>query len=185
MNQPTWMLFVTFGIALLGAVLGVINTWRALWRDRVRLRVVLVLHTGGEADAYGTKRRSHTEFVNGLDVTPDGMVGVRVTNLGFLEVTIGDLGFTPSGFIARRLRSRLQRASIKGDAAGEKSLPKLLKPRESMTIWVGPYVVEQIAARLSVARRVYATTDCGVTAYGTSRLFRLLRRRVGAGGERL
>lgn len=35
----TWIEGATLAIAVLGAVLGVINTCHALWRDRVRLRV--------------------------------------------------------------------------------------------------------------------------------------------------
>lgn len=31
---------ITLGIALLGAVLGILNTWRSFDRDRVKLRVV-------------------------------------------------------------------------------------------------------------------------------------------------
>lgn len=63
---------ITLGIALLGAVLGVLNFWRAVTRDRVWLKVML---------------RSY--------ITPaGGGVCIEVINLSFLPVTVSQIGFT-------------------------------------------------------------------------------------------
>lgn len=57
---------------LLGAVLGVINTWRAFDRDRVRVKVVPV-------------------FV--FNERNDQWLGVELTNLSYFPVTITSVGF--------------------------------------------------------------------------------------------
>ena len=67
---------VTLGIAITGAALGILNTWRAFDRDRVRLRVtpVWVFYESG---AEG--------------------IAIEVTNLSFFPITITHLGFIVHG----------------------------------------------------------------------------------------
>lgn len=170
---------VTFGVALLGAALGVINTVWSLWKDRVRLRVYAVVQreTLG-VDSQSDVRIAYSEFSSVLEYTTDGMVGVRVTNNGFLDVTVTDAGFTSSNSLIRRMRSRLTKFAIKVDKGGRVTLPLLLKPRQSIIVWVGSMAKPGIRARLRVAKAVYVTTDCGLNFFGTGRLLRCLRRRA-------
>lgn len=178
MQQPGWIWVVTFGIALLGAVLGVINTARSIWRDRVKLRVVPIYRQQMLQTRDGRRGVVITEFAGGLGPAPDGLVGVRVTNLGFLDITLVNAGFTASNCITRHRRSRFRRIPIFEDAAGAATFPRVLKPRESFTVWAAGIGDPEFAACLRTVTRVYATTDCGVDAFGTSGLLRALRRRA-------
>jgi len=67
-----WLDGLTLGVAGIGAVLGLINTVCALWRDRVRIRVKMLWTTGKDGAA---------------------VCGVEVVNLSYLSVTLNDLRF--------------------------------------------------------------------------------------------
>lgn len=66
---------MTLAIALLGAVLGVINLWRAWDRDRVKLRVA--------AQAW-------------VDSSGQNGLGIEVINLSYFPVTVTQVGFDRS-----------------------------------------------------------------------------------------
>jgi hypothetical protein len=70
---------VTFGLAVLGSVLGVINTMHSLWKDRVRLKVALRGWVGPNAET--------------------GMC-VEVVNLSSFEITISELS-VPLGWLSK------------------------------------------------------------------------------------
>jgi len=178
MEQPVWIWMATFGIALLGAVLGVINTVRSMWRDRVKIRAVPVYQGRLLQVRDGRVGRVVTEFAHNLDNFPDGVVGIRVTNLGFLEVTIANVGFTASNLVTRHRRSLFRRIPILDDAGGAVTFPRVLKPRESINVWAAGFDDVGFVDRLRTITRVYATTDCGVDVFGTSGLLRALRRRA-------
>jgi hypothetical protein len=73
MAEPQWWQdMVTLGLAGLGAVLGVMNTWQAMSRERLRLRVrPMQIVSGG-----------------GLSF------GIEVVNLSSFPVTVEEVGFT-------------------------------------------------------------------------------------------
>lgn len=129
---------VTFGLALLGAVLGVMNTWRTFDRDRPKLRVV---------------------FKHAI---PVGMASSRirysieVINLSTFPLTIGEIGF--------QLRGTDTRAAISQPTLiDSKPWPRRLEPRESVTAYI---VGDDLDATPRPLRRAYATTTCGFTATG-------------------
>ena len=126
---------VTFGLALLGAVLGVINTWRTLNRDRVKLRV---------------------RFIHGFAINaphlPDRVFGVEVTNLSAFPLTVAEVGLHIQGSSDRA-------AFIPHITADNKPLPRKLDSREQVTVYI-----RQDALRRELSyKNVYATTACGVT----------------------
>ncbi|GAB2493100.1 hypothetical protein GCM10027084_02190 [Pseudoxanthomonas sangjuensis] len=169
-----WKEGMTFGVALLGAVLGVINTVWALYRDRVRLRVRAVWLSRVFQISGTTQLAGQTsEFAGVLERSPDGHFGVRVTNLGFVEVTIDSMGLTSTGFFKRRFGRRLQRSPIISDAMNAVSLPYRLKPRETITVWTARDEAT-VGKALAKAKRVYASTSCGVDVFGASGLLRAL-----------
>ena len=83
--------FVTSGCAVLGAVLGVMNTWNGLNRQKVKLWVVpkVIYPLGSLAVLTATRCREGTE----LQTTGC----IEITNLSAFPVTIYDTGFTLDG----------------------------------------------------------------------------------------
>lgn len=132
--------YVTFAIAVLGAVLGLINTWHALDRTRIKLKV-----SPAHAITFG-------------NANPSIAFSVEVTNLSAFAVTVYDVGFFYSG--TDRRSSILQ--PILGDGG---SWPRRLEPRSSVTIYS-----ERPRSHIDRHRlvRAYAKTQCGHTAKGTS-----------------
>lgn len=167
---------ILIAAAGIGAVLGVINLVWALRRERVRLRVTPVWKTAVvELEGGGSVTRK-TEYVTGLQANPDGSLGVQVTNLGLMDITITSVGVTPTAWPFRRFtKSRLLRRAILGDADNVVHLPHRLAPREGITIW-GSERGSALDAKLADARRVYVRTACGLDVFASSRLFRKLVR---------
>lgn len=99
---------VTLAIALLGACLGVLNTWHEISRDKPKMRVVP------------------------MNVVWDEQLyfGIEVTNLSAFPLTVTEIGFQRSGTKTRAsvpLPYVLDR---------ERPLPRRLDARESLTFYM-------------------------------------------------
>ncbi len=131
---------VTMSIAVLGAVLGVINTWHNLDKMRVKL-VVLPKHAipVGAAD-------------------PNITFCIEITNLSSFAVTVAEAGVFFHGTKARG-------AIIQPIMADGGEWPRRLEPRTSVTVYAQNPATE---AKHRI-RCAYATTECGVTRTATSR----------------
>ncbi len=130
---------VTFAIAVLGAVLGIINTWHNLDKSRVKLKV----------------RPAHAIPVGAANPTIN--FSIEVTNLGAFAVTVCDVGVF--------FRGTDERASfIQPFIADGGSWPRRLEPRSSVTI-CGQRPESLPGHRIKCA---YARTQCGVTKTGNS-----------------
>jgi hypothetical protein len=128
---------VTLGIALTGATLGVLNFWRSVTRDRVNVKV--------------TPRRYATD--SGLD----GFC-IEVINLGFIPITIDQVGFTlPKGQVM---------LPVEVSFVGSLRLPERLEPRTSLTYYFRPGASKN--EDFSVLRGAFAQTACGKTFKGKS-----------------
>ena len=100
---------VTIGIAMLGAVLGVMNTWHAMNQRRVRVRVT-------------------PHFAMALDGQPLG-VTIEVINLSAFPVTMAEVGFScGSGRVPIMLPQVI----------GGGGLPVRMQPREALSVWLNP-----------------------------------------------
>jgi hypothetical protein len=88
----------------LGAVLGILNSWRAFDHDRLHVRVVPVLLI----------------FESGADG-----FGIEVTNLSYFPVTITSIGFT--------LRDGTERLTFLPSDVRGCELPQRMEPRTSFT----------------------------------------------------
>lgn len=106
-----WRESITFGLALLGAVLGVINTWRAINRDKLKLRVRAVW-------AYSTN----------VPNAPEKMIGIEVINRSEFAVTIIEVGMM--------IACSSDRAAIIAPILADNGpWPRRLEPREQITAY--------------------------------------------------
>ena len=138
--QPEWLPHVTLAIAVLGAVLGVLTTWRTFNNDRVRVRVrpttVYFPHAGQWA------------------------LGVEVVNLSAFAITVDSVGFTMRG-TDRHLQ--LMRPML---SSGD-SLPKRLEPRTAFTAFAAFGTEEE--EDFAFADQAYVGTACGERVTGGRR----------------
>jgi hypothetical protein len=130
---------ITLAIALLGAVLGIINTWHALDASRVKLKVV----------------PGHAIPVGGANPSIDFYI--TVTNLSTFPVTIREVGIIYGGMDKRGV-------FVNPFLADGGSWPRRLEPRSAISVYgqrPDPIPGHPI-------RRAYAETDCGIRRYGQS-----------------
>jgi hypothetical protein len=130
---------VTLGVALLGALLGIINLLRAIGHDRIRLHV------------------SAGFYARPPDMRPG--IYIEAVNLGYLSVTVSQIGFLLSD-------ARKQIAFPDLFFLRQESLPYRLEPRAMLTAYV-PAGRQDDPAFASVTR-AFAKTACGLTFTGTS-----------------
>lgn len=133
---------LTFGIAVLGAGLGIINTWRSFDRDRVRLLV-----TPKEAIPFGAAEYQY----------PNIEFCIEVVNLSFFPLTVSEVGVLLRGASTRSVV--VQPIIIDG-----RSMPLRLEARESASFYMeAPR--NHGGHPLSAA---YAKTSCGRVFKGNS-----------------
>ena len=123
-----------------GAILGIINTWHQLSKNKVRLKV-----TPSHAIPVGSLANYNINF------------GIEVVNLSDFPVTISDVGF---------LLQNKQRATLSTVDSFEQpqNLPVRLEPR---TTYNNYFNINQ--ARLpKEVECAYVTTQCGKLITGTS-----------------
>jgi hypothetical protein len=131
----------TLGIALIGAVLGIVNMWRSFSRDKPEIKVI-----------------PKTAIpVGGVDERIDFCI--EAVNLGAVAVTISELGLFHRG---TAYRSSLTITPIIIDGG---PWPRRLEPRTSVTVYGRSDTVD---ASKHAIRCAYAMTDCGLTFEGTS-----------------
>jgi hypothetical protein len=138
---------ITLAIALLGAVLGVINTWHGLDRSRVKLKV----------------RPAHAIAVGAAN--PELDFCIEVTNLSAFAVTVHDVGVFYRGTKSRG-------SFVMPVLADGGSWPRRLEPRSSVTVY-GQRPISQPGRRIKCA---YARTECGATKTGTSPALKQISR---------
>lgn len=138
-----WLPIITFGIAAIGAVLGIINTWQSISRSRLKLRVrPLQFHrfSGGHTLS------DHADF---------GGLAVEVVNLSEFAVTITDVGLVTED----------KRTIIDMDAS--KDLPKRLQSREALTLYYSSDTYRNEACANVV--NAFANTACGTKVCGSGK----------------
>ena len=138
---------ITLSIAVLGAALGIINTWHGLDKSRVKLKV----------------RPAHAIPVGGAD--PNLTFCVEVTNLSAFAITVCDVGVFYEG--TDRRGSFAHPVLIDGGP-----WPRRLEPRSSVTI----YGQTPESTPEHWVKTAYAKTECGVTKTGTSPALKQIAR---------
>ncbi|WP_439830142.1 hypothetical protein [Aeromonas caviae] len=137
---------LTLSTAVLGAVLGIMNTWQALDSSRVKLRVV-----PKQAIPIGPVNQRLTFCI-------------EITNLSSFAVTISEAGVFYKNTDMRGAYTN----PILIDGQG---WPRRLEPRSSVTIYGLQPEAKNPENPLKCA---YARTECGVIQTGTSPVFKHL-----------
>jgi hypothetical protein len=131
---------ITLAVAVLGAVLGIINTCHALSRSRLKLRVL----------------PAHAIPIGSADARIN--FSIEVTNLSEFAVTIREAGFLLEGTEARA--SMIRPILLDGG-----TWPRRLEPRTSVTAYA---IVAPPLNNGPRIRCAYARTDCGRQRTGNS-----------------
>ena len=134
---------VTLSIAVLGAVLGIMNTWRSIDRDRVKLKVVPKQAT--PMNQYGIGQST---------------LCIDVTNFSTFPIVINEVGLLYQGTSKRG-------AIINPIVIDGGSFPRKLEPRTSITVYTHPEALNDHHGYM--IKGAYAKTDCGVMKKGNSK----------------
>lgn len=145
---------VTLSIAVLGAVLGILNTWRAIDRDRVKLKVM-----PKQAIPVGNMIDQRIRLC------------IDVTNFSTYPLTITEVGVLYHG--TDRRGAVVNPIIIDGGV-----FPRKLEPRTSFTAYLHPEALERSNGHL--VKCAYAKTDCGVLVNGNSPALKQMVRELNA-----
>jgi hypothetical protein len=133
---------ITLAIALLGAVLGVINTWKSIDRDRLKLKVI----------------PKHAIPVGNF-IDPRIRFCIDVINYSTFSVTITEVGVL---FHNTNVRG----AAVNPIIIDGGPFPRRLEPRTSFTAYLlSDALQNEHGYKVKCA---YATTDCGEQIKGNS-----------------
>ena len=138
---------ITLAIAVLGAVLGIINTWRSIDASRVKIKVL----------------PAHALAVGGAN--PAIKFSIAVTNLSTFPVTVDNVGFLYEG-----TENKAVLVDYQLDQGG--TLPVRLEPRTSVSVYCGK--PEPMSGH--PIKCAFATTACGITCTGSSPALRQVAR---------
>ncbi len=146
-----WKDYITLALAVLGAVLGVMNTWNAMSQRRLRLKV----------------RPSHAVAIG----TGANAFCIEVVNLSTFPVTIAEVGllFGSSLFQGERPERMVVTSPIIIDGG---SWPRRLEARQSVSVYFDPRTIGHPHKPLGKA---YALTACGELVSGDSPALAQLR----------
>lgn len=152
----TVMSIITLVIAIIGAVLGVFNTWRSWDKDMVKLRVI---PKAAEVLGFGqsiVKSSSLTVYVN-------SQLCICIVNLSTFPVTISEVGLLYKG---SKFRGTLTKPIINDGG----SFPRRLEPRSSFTVFFALDEPKRDRNFKNV-KHTYAETDCGIIVKCNGRFF--------------
>jgi hypothetical protein len=157
----TWKELLTFGLAAIGAVLGVINTWTGLRKDRVRLKVIPALTRRVQGGLISSP--------SNIGMLPDAQyLRIEVINLSGFPVTIDEVGLTRQFWRVNGDRMAVPQPLL----FDNRPWPRRLEARDALQAYVE---LGQLIGRTDFTR-AYASTACGRMRFGSSPVLRKLRR---------
>lgn len=141
---------ITLSIAVLGAVLGLINTWYNIDKNRVKLKI----------------RPAHAIPVNIPNISLKEInFCIEVTNLSSFPVTVSEVGFLYSDTKARSV-------IINPIIIDGREWPRRLEPRSSVTCYIK---LDKSIIRNKI-KCAYAKTQCGVIKTGKSPALKYIKK---------
>jgi hypothetical protein len=153
---------ITFSIAVLGAVLGLLNAWRSLIKDQIRVKITPKLYVPIKGQALTISHldqavvahdpRWQTVYDNTKHLC------FEIINLSYLPITISEVGFITNSKISRIVM-------LKHYCSGNIKLPQRLEPRSSLLIFGSEILGDD---QIITIRRGYCETDCGRRFFGRS-----------------
>jgi hypothetical protein len=154
--QVTAIDLVNLFIATIGAALGILSVWRDIERDRVKLKVV-----------------PHRAMLVGTGDRRERLC-IEVINLSAFAVTISGVGVLYHG--TRDVGWIMQPLLTDGS-----KLPKRLEPRESMTAYCAPEMIDD--PHFAMVRCAFAKTQCDHQATGVSPALRHMAKTAAMSGS--
>ncbi|WP_159093996.1 hypothetical protein [Stenotrophomonas sp. ZAC14D2_NAIMI4_6] len=112
-----WTNWLTLGIAVLGATLGVFNAVWLIRKDTVRLKVSYV-----------------SVYIPGADIWSGG---VQIINAGYLPVTVTEIAFHDG-------KTDKKRAAVFSDYVQQVKLPHRMEPRTAITVVADPGILRGV-----------------------------------------
>jgi len=143
----------TLALALVGAVLGIMNMWRSISHDKPKIKV-----TPRRALPFG-------------DADPRIDFSIEAVNLGAVAVTVCELGFFHNGTSGRSSIT----VPIIFDGG---PWPRRLEPRTAVTVHGRSDLID---GKKHPIRCAYAMTDCGLTFKGNSGALKAISKALAAG----
>lgn len=144
----------------IGTCLGIFNTWKAGQKDKVQLKIIPKIYQNRP-----NGRLSSSRIPTDLNERWDGLC-VEIANVGFLSVTVDEIGL--------QIDSE-QRVVFRPELSGGEFLPKRLEPRTSISCFIPSKMPNAILQEgLPFAKSFYATTACGITVQGSSKVAKWL-----------
>lgn len=143
---------ITLSIAVLGAVLGILNTWLSIDRDRVKLKVI-----PKQAVPVGAMMDQRVRLC------------IDITNFSTFPLIITEIGVLYRG-------SNNRGAVLNPIIMDGGSFPRKLEPRTSFTAYMHPEALFHDHGHL--VKYAYAKTDCGVLIKGNSPALKQMVREI-------
>ena len=147
---------------IFGMILGIINTWHQISKNRVRLKVIPKIAFDIDANNTLTVDRHNKSVSDRVSKGVPFRLCVEVTNLSAFPLTISDVGF---GNI-----KKLRQYIFQPELTPGKTWPARLDSRESVVAYAK--IGMRLDPKVMNKALAYAKTDCGVTCYGTSPIFK-------------
>jgi hypothetical protein len=153
---------VTTVSALVGMGLGIYNFLYARSADRVKLKIIPKASSLQGKGPNGSRvyRHNRDKYESSHPTAPSETLSTEIINLSKFAVTVDEVGLK-----ARWSRERM--VLVVPIVPDGKPWPRKLEPRESVTVLFDPAHLLALD-RIGSVTRVYASTVCGTTHYGSS-----------------
>ena len=147
---------ITISVALVGAILGILNTWNSIKKERVRLKV------------YPSNAYKFYQTIGG-EVKYEEGISIDIINLSYFPVTIAELGFANFYIFSNKLRGA-KSLPLNFENPGGASLPYRLETRDSIYFYLNESYFER-KDLFQKNKYVYARTACGKFFKGKNKEF--------------